>query len=186
MEYERTFKIDGTNVRIVQGDITKANTDAIVNAANESLLGGGGVDGSIWCAAGIDKMFEQCKDLSGCEPGNAKITDGCNLPARYVIHAVGPHHYMLDDEESEILLRRCYKKSLELARENSCKTITFPAISCGMFGYPLNDAIIVAYETCLSDGSDFDAIDLIFLFDKDFDEAVETLENHIDVVNQSE
>ena len=183
-EYEKIYPIDGTNIRIVCGDITKADTDAIVNAANENLLGGGGVDGAIWTAAGIREMFEQCKDLGGCEPGDAKITDGCNLPARYVIHAVGPRYYQLDEKESERLLRSCYKRAFELARENGCKTIAFPAISCGVFGYPLDDAIIVAYDACISSGSDFDIIDLIFLFDEDYDKAVETIKSHISGLNR--
>lgn len=180
MEYEKAHSIDGTNVRIVLGDITKAETDAIVNAANERLLGGGGVDGAIWMAAGPDKMYAQCKDLGGCDPGHAKITDGCDLPARYVIHAVGPRFYELGEEESEKLLTGCYRESLELAEANGCRTITFPAISCGIFGYPLDAAIAVAYQACLEYGSGMNAIDLIFLFDDDYEDAVDALESYLD------
>lgn len=180
MKYEKAHAIDGTNIRIVLGDITRADTDAIVNAANERLLGGGGVDGAIWMAAGPDKMYAQCKDLGGCRPGHAKITDGCDLPARYVIHAVGPCFYEIGEEESEKLLTGCYRESLELAKENGCKTITFPAISCGVFGYPLDAAIAVAHRTCLECGSDMDAIDLIFLFEDDYTNAVDALESYLD------
>lgn len=180
MEYDKAHAIDGTNIRIVLGDITRADTDAIVNAANERLLGGGGVDGAIWMAADQDKMYMQCKDLGGCKPGHAKITDGCDLPARYVIHAVGPRFYELGEEESEKLLTGCYRESLELAEANGCKTITFPAISCGVFGYPLDAAIAVAYRTCLEYGSGMDAIDLIFLFEDDYANAVDALEAYLD------
>lgn len=180
MEYEKAHAIDGTNIRIVLGDITRADTDAIVNAANERLMGGGGVDGAIWMAAGPEKMYTQCKDLGGCRPGHAKITDGCDLPARYVIHAVGPRFYELGEEESEKLLIGCYRESLELAEANGCRTITFPAISCGVFGYPLDDAIAIAYRTCLEYGSDMDAIDLIFLFEDDYENAVDALESYLD------
>ena len=180
MEYEKAHAIDGTNIRIVLGDITRADTDAIVNAANERLLGGGGVDGAIWMAAGPDKMYAQCKGLGGCRPGHAKITDGCDLPTRYVIHAVGPRFYELGEEESEKLLTGCYRESLELAEANGCKTITFPAISCGVFGYPLDVAIAVAYRTCLEYGSGMDAIDFIFLFEEDYEDAVDALESYLD------
>ena len=180
MEYDKTHAIDGTNIRIVLGDITRADTDAIVNAANERLLGGGGVDGAIWTAAGPGKMYMQCKDLGGCRPGHAKITDGCDLPARYVIHAVGPRFYELGEGESEKLLTGCYRESLELAEANGCKTITFPAISCGVFGYPLDAAIAVAYKTCLEYGSGMDAIDFIFLFEDNYEDAVDVLESYLD------
>lgn len=180
MEYDKAHAIDGTNIRIVLGNITRADTDAIVNAANERLLGGGGVDGAIWMAAGPDKMYAQCKDLGGCKPGHAKITAGCDLPARYVIHAVGPRFYELGEEESEKLLTGCYRESLELAEANGCKTITFPAISCGVFGYPLEEAIAVAYQACLEYGSGMNAIDLIFLFDDDYEDAVDALESYLD------
>lgn len=179
MEYEKVHAIDSTNIRIVLGDITRADTDAIVNAANERLMGGGGVDGAIWMAAGPDKMYAQCKDLGGCRPGHAKITDGCDLPARYVIHAVGPRFYELGEAESEKLLTGCYRESLELAEANGCKTITFPAISCGIFGYPLDGAIAVAYRTCLEYGSGMNAIDLIFLFEDDYEDAVDALESYL-------
>lgn len=180
MEYDKAHAIDGTNIRIVLGDITRADTDAIVNAANERLLGGGGVDRAIWMAAGPDKMYAQCKGLGGCRSGHAKITDGCDLPARYVIHAVGPRFYELGEEESEKLLTGCYRESLELAEANGCRTITFPAISCGVFGYPLDAAIAVAYRACLEHGSGMDAIDLIFLFEDDYDDAVDALESYLD------
>ena len=178
-DYARTYRVESTNIRIVLGDITKSDTDAIVNAANESLLGGGGVDGAIWAAAGAHEMYDQCKGLGGCKPGDAKITDGCNLPARYVIHTVGPRYYQCGEEESGKLLSSCYRRALELAEENRCKTITFPAISCGVFGYPLQDAIRIAYDSCVEYGGNFEIIDLIFIFEDDYEEAIKSINAHL-------
>ena len=124
------------------GDITKMKVDAIVNAANKSLLGGGGVDGAIHKAAGIG-LTNECRDLHGCETGEAKITGGWLLPAKYVIHTVGPR-YKKGDEKCEQLLYECYWNSLELAKENDLHTIAFPAISTGAYRYPKQDAAVVA------------------------------------------
>jgi O-acetyl-ADP-ribose deacetylase (regulator of RNase III) len=130
---------------IVRGDITKLTVDAIVNAANTTLLGGGGVDGAIHRAAG-PKLLEECQTLGGCRPGEAKITRGYNLPARFVIHAVGPVWSGGNRGEAEVLAD-CYRNSLRVAVENGFKTIAFPAISCGAYGYPISDAAEIATKT---------------------------------------
>jgi O-acetyl-ADP-ribose deacetylase (regulator of RNase III) len=132
-------------ITVVSGDITKLAVDTIVNAANTSLLGGGGVDGAIHRAAGSELLAE-CKTLGGCRPGEAKITRGYKLPARHVIHTVGPVWSGGNRGEPEILAN-CYQNSLRLAVEKSVQTIAFPAISCGAYRYPIADAARIAVET---------------------------------------
>ena len=139
------MKNPDSTIQIVHGDITKLDVAAIVNAANSTLLGGGGVDGAIHRAAGTELLAE-CRALGGCEPGKAKITRGYRLPARFVIHTVGPIWRGGKRDEARILAN-CYRNSLQLAVENEVKTIAFPAISCGAYGYPIEQAGQIALET---------------------------------------
>ena len=148
-------------LKITQGDITTFDTDAIVNAANESLLGGGGVDGAIHRAAGR-KLLEECITLGGCKTGQAKITKGYNLKARHVIHTVGPVYYEHDTAEARQLLESCYKNSIELAQKNGCKSMAFPLISAGVYGYPKAEAIAVAVETITKYAGDISASLVLF------------------------
>lgn len=134
-----------SRIRIVQGDITRLSADAIVNAANESLLGGGGVDGAIHRAAGPGLLAE-CRALNGCRTGQAKITRGHRLPARHVIHTVGPIYRGGLAGEAD-LLRSCYRESLALAKSASLGTVAFPCISTGIFGYPKAEACEIAVTT---------------------------------------
>jgi O-acetyl-ADP-ribose deacetylase (regulator of RNase III) len=132
-------------IEIIKADITGLNVDAIVNAANSSLLGGGGVDGAIHAAAGPE-LLDACRKLGGCQPGDVKMTPGFALPARIVLHTVGPVWQGGGNGESETL-RSCYEKSLQVALRENVRTIAFPAISTGVYGYPKRQAAVIALET---------------------------------------
>lgn len=166
-------------IEIIQGDITKQSVDAIVNAANCSLLGGGGVDGAIHRAAGPELLVE-CRTLGGCKTGEAKITKGYKLPAKYVIHTPGPVWHGGNRGEAE-LLASCYLNCLRLASENGCKTVDFPSISTGVYHFPLEKAAKIAIDTIagfLFEHSDIERVRMVCFDERTkgyYDAALESL-----------
>lgn len=160
-------------LQIVLGDITKFETTAIVNAANTSLLGGGGVDGAIHRAAGPE-LLEECRTLHGCKTGQAKITKGYRLKAQYVIHTPGPHWHGGKDDEA-LLLESCYRNCLELARANQIKEIAFPSISTGVYHFPLEQAAAIAVKVLLEYAADMELY--MVCFDEQTKQAYEQAVN---------
>ena len=152
-------------IEAVQGDITRQEVDAIVNAANQSLGGGGGVDGAIHRAAGADDLQQACASLGGCPTGDAKATPGFRLPARWIVHAVGPRYRDGRHGEPE-LLASCYRRALEVADEVGARSVAFPALSTGIYGYPPDEAASIAVETLQSADTRVELVRLVA-----FDEA---------------
>ena len=150
-----------TRLKVIQADITTLHVGAIVNAANSSLLGGGGVDGAIHRAAG-PALLAHCRTLGGCPTGQARITPGFSLPARHVIHTVGPVWHGGGSGEPE-LLASCYRESFRLARQHAIRSIAFPAISCGVYGYPWKEAAQIAVQECLAGLAAEDELSTVFL-----------------------
>ena len=168
-----------SRLTVIQADITGLSVDAIVNAANSSLLGGGGVDGAIHRAAGPG-LLEDCRQLNGCETGEAKITAAYRLPSRYVIHTVGPIWRGGEQGEAE-LLASCYRRCLTLAEDKKLSTIAFPAISCGVYGYPIEQAAAIAIATVrdyLTKDSTIERVDFVA-----FDQSMFTLYERLLSVN---
>ena len=166
-----------SRIELQQGDITKLAVDAIVNAANSRLGGGGGVDGAIHRAAGAEQLQAACRQLGGCETGDAKITPGFNLPAKHIIHTVGPVYCDGARGEPE-LLASCYRRSLEAAVENGDKTVAFPAISTGVYGYPFDKATEIALKTTaafLPQNESIERVTFVFFGQGDYSAAEEIL-----------
>lgn len=179
-----TLTVNQTHIELVQGDITKEETDAIVNAANESLLGGGGVDGAIHRAAG-PRLLEETRLLGGCRTGDAKITDGYNLKAHHVIHAVGPVYSPRDPKVPE-LLASAYRRSLEIAHAHSLKSIAFPAISCGVYGYPMREAASIGLKEVIhaaQNGTSLERVRFVLFTTEGLETFADVLEKTADTLH---
>ncbi len=166
-------------IDIIHADITKLKVDAIVNAANNALMGGGGVDWAIHKAAG-NELLEECRTLKGCETGQSKITKGYNLSAKFIIHTVGPV-WNNGTENEEELLRSCYLASLQLANNNHIKTIAFPSISTGAYRFPFDKAFKIAYETIRSyllEHPSIEKVFMVFYTEGDYNQALRIIKNN--------
>lgn len=175
-------------ISLLRTDITELAVDCIVNAANTSLLGGGGVDGAIHRAAG-PSLLAECRTLKGCPTGGARITDGYNLPAKHVIHTVGPVYSKGNPKESEKLLRSCYGETLKLAREQGVKSLAFSGISTGIYGYPSKDASEVACDVVRrymdENGDSFERIVFVTFMDKDVKAYYESILKYFPPVDKT-
>ncbi len=152
--------INKSRLELVEGDITEQDTEAVVNAANPSLLGGGGVDGAIHRAAGPE-LLEECRALGGCQTGDAKITKGYRLKAKHVIHTVGPVYHREGPERAVELLASAYRRSLEVASDNDVRSVSFPSISTGAYGYPIDEAASIALRTAINYAESHTDIELV-------------------------
>lgn len=180
MEKYSKSATDNRKIYLYQGSIVDLELDAIVNAANPTLTGGGGVDGAIHVAAGKE-LYEECLTLGGCNFGEAKITKGYNLKSSYIIHTVGPIYTPRFDQS--LVLKSCYLKSLELARENDIHSIAFPAVSCGVYGYPLKEALTIAINAIFefkSKHRDYQLITIFIAYESSVSEAMQTIYDEIE------
>ena len=164
-------------IKIVKTDITELEVDAIVNAANKTLLGGGGVDGAIHRKAGKE-LYEECKNLHGCQNGEAKITNGYNLKAKHIIHTVAPIWNFAKEDERETLLKACYENSYKLAKENGIKTIAFPCLGMGAYRVPMDIGTKISIDTALEYEKDFEEIDLVCFREEEYESFREYLDEN--------
>ncbi len=167
-------------IEVITADITQLKVDAIVNAANNALMGGGGVDGAIHKAAGIE-LQAACRELRGCATGESKITKGYNLPATYIIHTVGPV-WNNGTQNEEALLENCYSTSLHLATQYGIKTIAFPSISTGAYRFPFQKAVVIAYRTIsnyLEKNNSIEKVFLVFYSEKDLEQYNHVIQNRL-------